>query len=214
MQMKSHFTASSKFGKPGLGVAPEAFDSIDMTFTMNKFVVPVIDSEVFFITKVNEAIVASPSIRMNDAFEIYPTSNNLLQRGSAAIRNNFGEDFPIAFKDTENNCFAESSTATFSFYASGTKVAFINFNLSRKRRLPFTIFGDSLPNFSEVSVDSISIQTGDFCNLRGIQIQWKHFHNLPDFPLRNFGTICILVFYCHNWILAHILLCCSSHDPN
>jgi hypothetical protein len=107
---------------------------------------------------------------MNDAFETYVTSNNRLQRGSSAIMNNFGEDFPVAFKNTKNNCFTESSTATFSLYASGAKTAFINFNLSRKRRLPPTMFGNSLPNFSEVSVSSIPIQAGDFCNLRGIQI--------------------------------------------
>jgi len=171
MQMEGHFTQPSKFGKPGLGIAPEAFDSIDMTFTMDKFILPVVDSKVFFIAKVNEAIVPSPAIRMNDAFEIYTTSNNRLQRGSPAIGNNFGEDFPVAFKDTENNCFAESSTATFSLNASGAKVAFINFNLSIKRRFPLTIFGNSLPNFSKVSVSSIAIQLGDFCNLRGIQIQ-------------------------------------------
>ena len=171
MQMEGHFTQPSKFGKPGLGIAPEAFDSIDMTFTMDKFILHVVDSKVFFIPKVNKAIVPSPAIRMNDAFEIYTTSNNRLQRGSSAIRNNFGEDFPVAFKDTKNNCFAEGSTATFSLYASGAKVAFINFNLSVKRRLPLTIFGNLLPNFSEVSVNSISIQVGDLCNLRGIQIQ-------------------------------------------
>ena len=170
MQMEGHFTQPSKFGKPGLGIAPEAFDSIDMTFTMHKFVLPVVDSEVFFITKVNEAIVPSPAIRMNDAFGIYTTPNNRLQRGSSAIRNNFGEDFPVAFKDTKNNCFAESPTPTFSLNASGAKVAFINFNLSRKRRFPLTIFGNSPPNCREVSVNSISIQVGDFCNLRGIQI--------------------------------------------
>ena len=171
MQMEGHFTQPSKFGKPGLGIAPEAFNSIDMTFTMDKFVLPVVDSEVFFIAKVNKAIVPSPAIRMNDAFETYTTSNNRLQRGSPAIRNNFGEDFPVALKDTKNNCFAESSPATVSLYASGAKVAFINFNLSRKRRFPLAIFGNSLPNFSKVSVSSIAIQLGDFCNLRGIQIQ-------------------------------------------
>jgi len=171
MQMEGQFTQPSKFGKPGLGIAPKAFDSIDMTFTMDKFILPVVDSKVFFIAKVNEAIVPSPAIRMNNAFEIYTTSNSRLQRGSPAIGNNFGEDFPVAFKDTENNCFAESSTATFSLNASGAKVAFINFNLSIKRRFPLTIFGNSLPNFSKVSVSSIAIQLGDFCNLRGIQIQ-------------------------------------------
>ena len=171
MQMEGQFTQPSKFGKPGLGIAPEAFDSIDMTFTMDKFILPVVDSKVFFIAKVNEAIVPSPAIRMNNAFEIYTTSNSRLQRGSPAIGNNFGEDFPVAFKDTENNCFAESSTATFSLNASGAKVAFINFNLSRKRRFPLTIFGNSLPDFSELSVNSLPIQAGYFCNLRGLQIQ-------------------------------------------
>ena len=121
MQMEGQFTQPSKFGKPGLGIAPEAFDSIDMTFTMDKFILPVVDSKMFFIAKVNEAIVPSPAIRMNNAFEIYTTSNSRLQRGSPAIGNNFGEDFPVALKDTKNNCFAESPTATFSFMRRAPK---------------------------------------------------------------------------------------------
>jgi len=171
MQMEGHFTQTPKFGKSGLGIAPEAFDSIDMTFTLDKFILPVVDSEVFFLTKVNEAIVPSPAIRMNDASETCTTSNNRLQPGSSAIRNDFGEDFPVGFKDTKNNCFAESPTATFSIYASGAKVVFITFNLSIKRRWPLTIFGNSLPDFSELSVNSLPIQAGYFCNLRGLQIQ-------------------------------------------
>ena len=54
MQMEGHFTQPSKFGEPGLGIAPEAFGSIDMTCTMDKFILPVVDPEVFFITKVKQ----------------------------------------------------------------------------------------------------------------------------------------------------------------
>jgi hypothetical protein len=49
------------------------------------------------------------------------TSNNRLQPGSSAIRNNFGEDFPVAFKNTKNNCFAKSSRPRFPFMRRAPK---------------------------------------------------------------------------------------------
>jgi len=107
-----------------------------MTFiTMGKFILPMVDSEVFFVTKVNEAIVPLPAIRMNDAFETYVTSNNRLQHGSSAIRNNFGEYFPVAFKNTKNNCFTESSTATFSPLCVGRQNSFHQLQPLQKKEI-------------------------------------------------------------------------------
>jgi hypothetical protein len=171
MQMEGLFTHPSESGKPGLGIAPEALDSIDMAFAMNKFILTVVDSEVLFVTKVDQAIIPTPAIRMDDASEIYTTSNYRLQLGSSVIRDNFSKDFALAFEDAKNNSFAESTTASFSLYSSSAKVAFINLNLSGKRGLTLTKFGNPLPDLSEVSVNSIPVQAGNFCNLRGIQIK-------------------------------------------
>jgi len=171
MQMKSLFAHTSESEKPGFGITPEAFDSVDMAFAMDEFILSMVDPKVLFITKVNESIVTSPTIRMDNAFKAHTASDNRLQRGSPAIRDNFGIHFPVAFEDAKNNSFTESSTASFAFNPPSAKEAFINFNLSGKRRLPFTEFGNSFSNFREISVDSIPVKTGDLSNLRGIQIQ-------------------------------------------
>ena len=171
MQMKSFFAHTSESEKPGFGITPEAFDSIDMVFAMDEFILSMVDPKVLFITKVDESIVTSPAIGMDNAFKTHTTSDNRLQCGSPAIRDNFGIYFPIAFEDAKYNSFTESSTASFAFNSPSAKEAFINFYLSGKRRLPFTEFGNSFSNFSEISVDSIPVKTGDLRNLRSIQIQ-------------------------------------------
>lgn len=171
MQMKGLFTHTSEPIESGFGVAPEAFNSVDMTFTKDEFVLPVVDSKVLFVAKVNKPVIASPSIRMDDTFKVNPASDDPLQRGFSAIQDDLGIHFSVAFEDAKNNSFTESATASFALNPASAEETFINFNLSGKRRLPFTKLGNSFSDFCEVSVDSVPVQTGNFSNLGGVQIQ-------------------------------------------
>jgi len=171
MQMESCFTHTSKPEKPGLGKSPEALNSVDVAFSLNEFILSMVDPKVLFISQIHEPIIPSPAIGMDDAFKAYSASNNRLQRGSSAIRNNFCIHFPVAFEDTKDNCFSKGSSASFSFYSSSAEEAFINFYLSRKWRLSFAEFGNSHSDFVKVSVDGVPVKAGNLSNLRGIQIQ-------------------------------------------
>ena len=171
MQMKGLFTHTSEPIEPGFGIAPEAFNSVNMTFTKDEFIVSVVDSKMLFITKVNEPIITSPSIRMDDAFKINSTSDDRLQCGSSAIRHDLGIDFAVSFEDAKNNSFTKSATASFALNSTSAEETFINFNLAGKGGLPFAELGNSFPNFGEVSVNSVPVQAGNFSSLRGVQIQ-------------------------------------------
>lgn len=171
MQMKGLFTHTSESVKSGFGKAPEAFNSVDMTLAVDEFILSMIDPKMLFVSKIDESVIPSPPIRVDDGFKIDTTSNNPLQRGSSAIWNDLSIHFPIAFEDAKNNSFTESSSASFAFNSPSAKEAFVNFNLSRERRLSLTELGNSLSDFCEISVDGVPVKTGDFCNLRGVQIQ-------------------------------------------
>ena len=171
MQMESCFTHTSEPGKPGLSKAPEALNSINVAFALNEFILSMVDPEVLFISQIHESIIPSPTIGMDDALKAYSTSNNRLQRGSSAIWNNFCIHLAVTFEDAKDDCFSKGSSASFSFYPASAEEAFINFHLSRKRRLPFAEFGNSHPNLVKVSVDSVPVKAGNLSNLRGIQVQ-------------------------------------------
>lgn len=55
--MNAFELAKTAFCKP-----PKTFNSIDVRGVANKFVFPMIDSKVFLISKINQAIISSPFI--------------------------------------------------------------------------------------------------------------------------------------------------------
>jgi hypothetical protein len=135
MQIERFFIHTPEPGESRFGISPKAFDSINMTFIMNKLILSMVHSEMFLVSEINEPIVASPAVRMDNTFEVHTTPDYRLQCGSLAVRNYLSKDTSIAPEDTEHNCFTESPSASFALNATSAKETFINFNLSRKRRL-------------------------------------------------------------------------------
>ena len=173
MQIERFFIHTSESGESRFGITPKALDSIDMTFIMNKLILSMVDSKMFLVSEINEPIVAPPTVRMDNTLEVNTTSDNGLQCSSSAVWDDLSEDTPIAPKDTEYNCFSESSAASFTFNSTGAKETFINFNLSRKRRLTLTELSNSFSDTCEISVNSIPVKSGNFSNLRSVQINRK-----------------------------------------
>jgi hypothetical protein len=110
---------------------------------------------------------------MDNTLEVNTTPDNGLQCSSSAVWDDLSEDTPIAPKDTEHNCFTESPSASFALNATSAKETFINFNLSRKRRLTLTELSNSFSDTCEISVNSIPVKSGNFSNLRSVQINRK-----------------------------------------
>ena len=50
-----------------LGVAPERLNAVDMPGSLDELIVAVVDPKVLFQADVNQAIVARPTVGMNDA---------------------------------------------------------------------------------------------------------------------------------------------------
>ena len=168
MQIERVFIHTSEPGESCFGIAPKALDSINMTFIMNKLILSMVDSKMLLVPEINESIVATPAIRMDNTLKVYTTPDNRLQCGSPAIRNDLSEDTSIALEDTEYNCFTESPTASFALNATSAKETFIDFNLSRKRRLNLTELSNSFSDTCEISVNSIPVKSGNFSNLRSV----------------------------------------------
>ena len=85
-----------KSHKPCFSKAPEAFYSIDVGFAINKLITSVIHPEVFFISHINQAVVTTPPVRVNNTIKTYSSSNNPLQRSFRAVWNYLSVYLPIA----------------------------------------------------------------------------------------------------------------------
>ena len=114
-----------------------------MSLSSDELIAAVIDSQVLAVPYIYQAVVATPTVRIDDALWCYLATYNGLQSGFRTIRNNFGVDFAVTFEDTENNCFAISTSATFPFDSTCAEERFIDFNLSRKWRLLLTKFSQT-----------------------------------------------------------------------
>jgi hypothetical protein len=85
---------------------------------------------------------------MDDAIWINPATDNSLQRGFIAIRDDFSVYFATTFKDAENWCFFVFSSSPFSSNPFSAEVRFIYFDYSLNGRLSFTTFGNAFSNQS------------------------------------------------------------------
>gem|GEM_PF-6720832 len=98
----------------------------------------VFDSKMFLVTHIDQAIIPSPIIRMNDTIRVYFASNYSLKRLFSAIWDDFCVNFASSLENSKHNRFSSSSTIPFALDTTCTKIGFINFNFSSKRRCLIT----------------------------------------------------------------------------
>ena len=58
-------------------VTPETFNAVDVGFATNEFVVAVVNTQVLFVAHVHQAVVAPPTVGMDDRFQAHPATNSL-----------------------------------------------------------------------------------------------------------------------------------------
>ncbi len=92
-----------------------------------------VDPKMFRVTKINQPVVAAPTVRMNDRFNPDTPANNGLQRFSLDVRNDFGKNFTVSFVDSKDDGFARCSATAFALDSFRSEIRFINFDFTGKR---------------------------------------------------------------------------------
>lgn len=110
--------------------APEALNAIDMCCVADKLVLAMIDSQMFAITDIHQAVIAAPAITIDDGIKAHATTNNGLQGGLFAIGDDFCINAAITFEDAEDDSFATGSTTALAAHSARSKIRFINFDLA------------------------------------------------------------------------------------
>lgn len=162
---------------------PEGLDAIDVAAATSKFVLPVLDTVVLLVAKFDEAVVAPPTIGVDDAVQIDSAPDNGLQHGFRAIRHDLGVDLPLSLEDSKNWGFAVSPASSFALDSFAAEVGFVDFDLAVEGRLPLTQLGNSLSDEKVIAVDRIAVEASESSGLAGIQVQGETPYEVPEFGL-------------------------------
>ena len=78
MQVKYTWDHATETKQARLSTPPEAFDSVDVIRAFGKFILAMINREMLTVTNINQTIIATPAVRVDDAFEFHSAANNRL----------------------------------------------------------------------------------------------------------------------------------------
>ena len=193
---------ASPLRQPCFRRAPEAFNAIDVDATPPSELLGAVQAPMMLtIAHIDQAIIAAPAIRMNDAPAIDPSSQNGLQRRLARIRHDLRVDLPVAFQDPEHDGFGAGSPAAFAFDTARTNVRLIDLHPSTPGRRLLTDPGDPLPQGEEVAIDRIAIESGKGRHFRGFQVEREQADQLPKPSTRNVRMMDVATFPRHDCVV-------------
>jgi hypothetical protein len=177
-----------------LGEAPEALNAVDVMCAAHELVLPMMNSEVLGITNIDQTVLATPPIRVDNRFGSHATANNGLKCGFLAVRHNPGINAAVAFEDAEDDGLATGSTASLAPDSTSAKVAFIYFNFARgEGRGALTFFSDTLSEFEKDRGGATARQSRQLSHVTGCQIEREVAQELTEFTAANFRPPVIAV---------------------
>lgn len=130
VQMEGHDGHAVELLEPPLGIAPEALDAVDVTLVVSELVVAVADSEVLRVADIDEAVVTSPAVAMDDGVSRHPAAGNSLQSGLLAVRHDLGVDASLALEESEDDSLTPRASAAPAAHAARSEVGLIHFDLA------------------------------------------------------------------------------------
>lgn len=105
-------------------------------------------AKIFFVTDINQSVIAALAVRINDALRSDSSANNCLQSRCAAIGDNLGINRTVTLKNPKDNRFTACSATALSAHSLCSEVTFVNLNRAAKRRRAFRDFRQRDDEFS------------------------------------------------------------------
>ena len=180
-----------------LGIAPEGFDSVNVAVASGEFIGPMINSKVFFVADIDKAVIASPTIAVNDALKGNMASDNSLQCGFATVGYDLCENLPVSFENPKDDRFSTRPAPSLSSNSVRAKVGLVAFNFPLERRLSLAFLGHPLPDSKEDVIDGSHTHPYQKSSVSRSEIERKVPGEAPETRLRNFRTVIVLVLMSH-----------------
>ena len=156
-----------------LGVAPEAFDAVDVAASSGlagELALAVIDTPVLLVPQVDQAVVTSPAVGVDHAATRDFASNRPLQHGFRAVRDDLGVDLARAFEDAEDRRLLPGAAAGLALDAAWPEVALVDFDGPGERAVEFARLGHALTKARQQAVDGVAVEAGEHGDLHGGQV--------------------------------------------
>jgi len=195
MQVKGPSRNAIELLQPPFSEAPEALNAINMMRSADKLVPSMIDAEMLRVTDINQTVIATPAVRMNDGIQGHTTTNYGLQRAFSAVRHYLGVDTAVALEDAKNDRLAGGTPAALATHSARSEVAFIHFDFAtRVGRGALAFGGHALSDSEKDRGDCLARQPGQLRYIAGGKIHREVAHNLTEFTLGNFRPLVIAVY--------------------
>jgi hypothetical protein len=200
MQVESMTWDTVEFGEPSLRVTPEGLDPIDVVVVDTELVQVMANAKMLGVPYVDQAVVARPSVAVDDGFQTDASPDHLLQRGFAAVGNDLGIDTVLSLKDPENDGLTSSTTTMLATNSTGAEIGFVHFNGSTERRLRLADFREPLPDAKEKVVHGTNAHACHPCGLTRGEIFVETPQNKSKTTLGNLRNFVIAVnsFHCRS----------------
>src|SRR5918912_2211231 len=149
-----------------------------MSCASDELVLIMTDTIMLLVSHVNYPVIGTKAVSMNCRREFNFTANNGLNAGLFAIRDDLRVDTTIALINSKDDSLASRPATALASDSSSAEVRFIKFNVARKRRLALTMLSNGLANQSQITVNSIAIQSSQSADLGSSQIERKELQKL------------------------------------
>ncbi len=121
VQIKSFWRHAVELMQSSFGIRPETFYPVDVNVANGKNIKRVINAQMFAVADINQSIVAAPTVRMNHRIQGNLAANNVLQRFSSRVRDNFGKNRAVSFVYSKDDSFISGSATALAANPSRAK---------------------------------------------------------------------------------------------
>jgi len=173
VEVKEPSGESSVFCQSSSSVTPEGFDSVDMICSSSKFVFTVMDSEMEFVSDIDEPIVSFPTICVDNTFVTDFTLDNSFKSRSGAIFEDVGENHATTFEHPGNWHLIPYTSASFASNSPCTKVALVDFDNTFERSSSIAFVSNFNTYSQQMTINRDSMDAYDLSNFSSFQIERK-----------------------------------------
>jgi hypothetical protein len=187
-----------ELGEAVFGEAPEGLDSVDVVTAIGEFIFTMSNSEVLRVSDVDQAVIADPTVSMNDGIQADFSADNPLQGSLFGVWHDLSPDSVTAFEDSKYDGLTTCAATPFSFYSMGPEIRLVDFDSTVQERFSVTQFGHSLSKLEENGVHRPHADTGQAGGRTGRQILVETAENLTEFGFADFRRSVVLVNSFHH----------------
>ena len=173
VQIERTWVHASEPAHACLGVAPEAFDAVDVIAAngaTTELVASMIDAQVLLVAHVHQAVVALEAVGVDDRAEIHFASHRGQNHTLFTTLDDLGVDLAMSLAHTKHDRLSACTSASFAFDTTRPEVAFVNFDVPSERSLELARLSHALAQRREQTVHRVAVQRGELRDLHRRQI--------------------------------------------